>query len=238
MEGDPVYSPQGSLEYLFGFHYVENGENRYRAFWATDRESERKAFEDALDFITMRLEKYPDAFIYHYASYEQTALKRLASEYGKSSRHESAIKRLAQSYGTRENEVDDLLRNRKLVDLYKVVREAVRTSEPAYSLKNLEVFFAEKRTQVITSGGDSIVAFEKWLKIRDDALLEQIEVYNEFDCLSTRLCRDWLISLRPADATWFDPEAEKAGEAADDAEREAKRRENDARILGLREALV
>ena len=238
MEGDPVYSPRGSLEYLFGFHYVENGENRYKAFWATDRESERRAFEDALDFITMRVEKYPDAFIYHYASYEQTALKRLASEYGKSSRHESAIKRLAQSYGTRENEVDDLLRNRKLVDLYKVVCEAVRTSEPAYSLKNLEVFFTEKRTQVITSGGDSIVAFENWLKIRDDALLEHIEVYNEFDCLSTRLCRDWLISLRPADAKWFDPEAEKAAEAADDAEREAKRRENDARILGLREALV
>src|SRR6266550_886376 len=138
MEGDPVFSPQGSLEYLFGFHYVDAGENRYKAFWARDRASERKAFEDALDFITTRLEKYPDAYVYHYASYEQTALKRLAREYGGSSRHESAIKRLAQVYGTRENEVDDLLRNRKLVDLYKVVREAVQTSEPAYSLKNLE----------------------------------------------------------------------------------------------------
>jgi predicted RecB family nuclease len=235
IEGDPVYSPQGSLEYLFGFHYVDAGENRYTAFWARDRSGERKAFEDALDFITTRIEEYPNAFVYHYASYEATALKRLAREYGGSSRHESALKRLAQAYGTRENEVDDLLRDRKLVDLYKVVREAVMTSEPAYSLKNLEVFFAAKRTQDITSGGDSIVAFERWLKTGDESLLDQIERYNEFDCLSTRLCRDWLISLRPAETKWFNPEEEKA---AEDAEREELRREDDARILALREALV
>ena len=82
MEGDPVYSPQGSLEYLFGFHYLEDGEDTYTAFWARDKAGERKAFEDALDFITMRLAQYPQAFVYHYAAYEQTALKRLASEYG------------------------------------------------------------------------------------------------------------------------------------------------------------
>jgi predicted RecB family nuclease len=235
MEGDPVYSPEGSLEYLFGFHYLENGDDKYKAFWATDRASEREAFEDAVDFITTRIEQYPNAFIYHYAAYEQTALKRLAREYGKSSRHLDAIKGLAQSYGTRENEVDDLLRNQKFVDLYKVVREAVRTSEPAYSLKNLEVFFAEKRTQEIKSGGDSVVAFENWLKIKDDKILENIEVYNQFDCVSTRQCRDWLISLRPDEATWFDPEAEKL---AADLEKEKERRADDLLILQVRDQLV
>ncbi len=184
MEGEPVYSPQGSLEYLFGFHYVEGGENRYKAFWARDRAAEKKAFEDALDFITTRLEKYPDAFVYHYASYEQTALKRLAREYGSSSRQVEALKHLAQSYGTRENEVDDLLRNRKMMDLYKVVREAIQTSEPAYSLKNLEVFFAPERTQEIKGGGDSIVAFEQWIHTQDESLLQNIAAYNEFDCLA------------------------------------------------------
>lgn len=239
MEGDPIFSTKGSLEYLFGFHFKEAGEDRYKAFWARDRDSERKAFEDALDFITLRIEKYPNAFVYHYASYEQTALKRLASEYGGSSRHETAIKRLAQSYGTRENEVDDLLRDRKLVDLYKVVREAVQTSEPRYSLKNLEVFFTLKRTQEITSGGDSIVAFENWLKTGDDSLLQQIEDYNAVDCLSTRLCRDWLISLRPTGTKWFNPEEEKAAdEAKRDEENEKKRRDDDVRVLALRQALI
>jgi predicted RecB family nuclease len=239
MEGDPVFSSKGSLEYLFGFHYKEAGEDRYKAFWARDRASERKAFEDALDFITTRLEQYPDAYVYHYASYEQTALKRLAQEYGSSSRHIDALKRLSQMYGTRENEVDDLLRNRKMVDLYKVVRESVQTSEPRYSLKNLEIFFKLTRTQEIKHGDDSIVAFEKWLKVGDDSLLKQIEEYNAVDCISTRFCRDWLLSLRPADTKWFNPEEEKAAdELAKEAEREKNRREDDAVVLAMREALV
>ena len=37
----------------------------------------------------------------------------------------------------------------KFVDLYKVVREAIRVSEPAYSLKNLETFYMEKRTGTV-----------------------------------------------------------------------------------------
>ena len=35
-------------------------------------------FEEAIDFIAARLEKHPDAFVYHYANYEESALKRLA----------------------------------------------------------------------------------------------------------------------------------------------------------------
>ena len=116
-----------------------------------------------------------------------------------------AIKRLAQQYGTREDQVDDLLRGRKLVDLYKVVREGIQTSEPAYSLKNLEVFYAPERTEEIKSGDDSIVAFERWLALGDDTLLQQIEEYNAFDCRSTKLCRDWLLTLRPSEVEWFDP---------------------------------
>lgn len=235
IEGDPVYSQDGSLEYLFGFHYVEGGESRYEAIWARNRSEEKRAFEATLDFITARLSRYPDAFVYHYASYEQTVLRRLAKQYGSSSREEEALKRLAQSYGTRENEVDDLLRNHKLVDLYKVVREAIQTSEPAYSLKNLEVFFADERTQEIKGGGESIVAFENWLRTGDDKLLESIADYNEFDCVSTRLCRDWLISLKPEGTPWLDPEAEKDAKAL---EKEEERRQEDQYILALRANLT
>jgi uncharacterized protein len=244
MEGDPIYSADGSLEYLFGFHYVDAGEEKFTPFWARDRASEKKAFEEALDFITARMQQFPDAFVYHYASYEEVALRRLARKYGASVSAEpdrqqvDAIKRLAQQYGTREDEVDDLLRGRKLVDLYKVVREGIRTSEPSYSLKNLEVFYAPERTEAITSGGDSIVAFERWLVLGDDAFLRQIEEYNAFDCRSTRLCRDWLLSLRPDEVEWFDPRRMDEAEAEKEKEREEKRRKNDARILDLRRALV
>ena len=123
MEGAQFFEG-GSLEYLFGFVAVDDGEPRFTAYWAHDRQAEKRAFENAVDFIMARLEAHPDAHVYHYASYEETALKRLA-----------------MVHGTREAQVDDLLRRRKLVDLYKVVREGIRISEPRYSLKNLEVFY-------------------------------------------------------------------------------------------------
>ena len=240
MEGDPLWSADGGLEYLFGFHHLDNGAERFTSFWAHDRASEKKAFEDALDFMTARLARYPDAYIYHYASYEEQALRKLALRHGTSKTQQvDAIKRLAQQYGTRENQVDDLLRDRKLVDLYKVVREAIQTSEPRYSLKNLEVFFAPERTQEIKEGGDSIVAFETWLIDRDPAIRKQIEEYNEFDCRSTRLCRDWLLTLRPGEVEWFDPAKEaSAKETERQKEWEEKRREADLVIAQLRDALM
>jgi len=243
MEGDPVYSPEGGLEYLFGFHYLDTDSRAPRAgsreqftpFWAKSRDEEKRAFEDALDFITARLARYPDAFVYHYASYETSALKRLALQYGTRPKEQvEALKLLSMQYGTRENEVDDLLRNRRFVDLYKVVRESIRVSEPRYSLKNLEVFFAPARTEAITGGGESIVAFERWLTTGDDSILDQIAEYNAFDCRSTRLCRDWLLTLRPPETAWFDPASEIA---ADELEKEKERRKEDAIILAMREGL-
>jgi len=236
MEGDPLYSADSSLEYLFGFAYLENGTPTFKAFWAFDRAGEKQAFEDAVDFIVDRLTQYPAAYVYHYAQYEEIALRRLARQYGKSKRQQDdALKRLAQEHGTRENQVDDLLRNRKLVDLYKVVREGIRVSEESYSLKNLEVFFAPERTQDIQEGNASIVAFERWLALRDDRILKQIEEYNAFDCQSTRLCRNWLLRLRPEQVEWFDPVKQRD---AEELEREQKRREDDKRIAAITARLL
>lgn len=111
---------EGGLEYLFGVVFRDEGELRFRAFWAHSRAEERQAFEEFMDFVAARLARFPDLHIYHYASYEVTALKRLMS-----------------LHGTRESQVDDLLRRGKFVDLYRVVREAIRVSEPSYSIKSI-----------------------------------------------------------------------------------------------------
>src|SRR5205085_12401708 len=125
---------------------------------------------------------------------------------------ESELKRLAMIHGTREVEVDELLRGLKLVELYKVVREGVRISEPAYSLKNLEKFYSGRREGEVKSGGDSVVVYENWRVLRDERLLKQIRDYNEVDCKSTRGCRDWLLGLRPAAVVWFTPPVEDGKE--------------------------
>lgn len=201
MEGDPLF--EGGLEYLFGIVTHGAAEPGFTAFWAHDRAEEKAAFERTIDFMTARLAANPDAHIYHYAAYEETALKRLA-----------------MYHGTREAAVDDILRGRKLVDLFKVVREGLRVGEPRYSLKNLESFYLEaKRSGEVTTAGDSIVMYERWRRIADDRILEEIRQYNELDCRSILACRDWLLQHRPSDAAWF---AGPAAEPEDPARAHAR----------------
>jgi predicted RecB family nuclease len=188
MEGDPL--DEGGLEYLFGVWGIDVDEARpaeegFRAFWATDRIGERRAFEAFMDFVSERVLLHPGAHVYHYASYEASALKRLMC-----------------SHGSREAEVDQLLREHRLVDLYTVVREALRISEPAYSIKNVERFYREARAGEVKDGSASIVWFERWRESGDAALLQQIEAYNREDVVSTRDLHRWLIGLRPAGMAW------------------------------------
>ena len=102
-EGDPLWTADGrdwGLEYLWGVLEVGGA---FRPLWAHDRESERQALVDFLAMVRKRRKRYPNMHIYHYAAYEKTALLRLAGR-----------------YGVGEDEVDDLLRNGVLVDLFPV----------------------------------------------------------------------------------------------------------------------
>lgn len=99
-------------------------------------------------------------------------------------------------HATREDEIDHLLRNEILVDLYAVVRQALRISQPSYSIKKVEAFYMEQRDTEVAEGGDSIIAFEEFLETGDRSLLEAIERYNDDDCRSTWLLRDWLLERR------------------------------------------
>ncbi|HEX4855623.1 MAG TPA: TM0106 family RecB-like putative nuclease, partial [Limnobacter sp.] len=184
MEGDPMY-PDG-LEYLFGVYYRDAGEARFKAFWAHSREEEGKAFSGFMDFVNQRLDQFPDAHIYHYASYEKTALKRLMSLHG---RHEESV--------------DRLLREHRMVDLYRVVREGLRISKTSYSIKQVEQFYSSARTVDVTNAAESIVVYERWRQQQDSVLLKSIEDYNHDDCRSTWELREWLLRLRPPTARWF-----------------------------------
>ena len=177
IEGDPLYRADRGLEYLFGF-YVP-AEDRYVAFWAKDAAEERRAFEACVDFITARLTQYPDMHVYHYAAYERTALGRLMGQ-----------------FASRENEIDRFFTIGLFVDLFAVVRQALWISQPSYSLKKIESFYGWRRETETKGGADSIVMFESWLATSDDALLADIERYNEDDCRSTHALLVWLLRLR------------------------------------------
>jgi predicted RecB family nuclease len=178
MESDPFYEGEG-LEYLFGVTRIEHGEPVFRAFWGRDRHEEKLAFEQFVDFVIVALAEDPLIHVYHYAPYEPSALKRLMGR-----------------HGTREDEIDRLLREQVLVDLYAVTIQSLRTSKPGYSIKQIEKFYMADRDQEVTDGGDSIVRFEAWLDTGAQALLDSIEAYNEVDCLSTVMLHRWLLDRR------------------------------------------
>ncbi len=179
IEGDPFVGESG-LEYLLGVGWLDpEGEFDFTAFWGTDGEGEKAAFEAFIDFVTARRAVYPDLHIFHYASYERTALGKLMGR-----------------YGTREDEVDDLFRSGVLIDLYRVVTQSMRVGTPSYSLKKLEALYMEARTQAIIDAGSSIDQFEEWLESGDPSILAEIEEYNRVDCQSTQLLRDWLEDRR------------------------------------------
>ena len=183
LEGDPL--TEGGLDYLWGVHFVESGEPVFRFRWGHDRQAERAAFESTVDWMVAHLDANPGAHIYHYAPYEVTALRRLST-----------------LHASREDAVDRLLRERRLVDLYSVLRQAIRTSEPNLSLKTLEVFFAEKRQEAVTNAGDSIIEYKSWQDTGEQRILDDILAYNKVDCENTEALRDWLVSLRLDGLPW------------------------------------
>ena len=184
IEGDPYYP--GGLEYLHGLWYRDGGAWVFRAIWAHDRDAEGRAVVELLTFLVEHLRRHPRAYVYHYANYEIAALRRL-----------TAFHRVGEAA------MDQLQRERRFVDLFKVVAGAMVASEQGYSIKDLEAFYMEKRDADVATAGASVVFYERWRESADGDLLRKIHDYNRTDCISTQLLRDWLVrQVRPAGMAW------------------------------------
>jgi len=184
IEGYPLVD--GGLEYLWGNTFFnESGERDFIDFWAHDPEQEKQCFINFIAWVFARWKKDPSMHIYHYASYEITACRKLMGR-----------------YGVCEYEVDQLLRNEVFVDLYKVVGSGLLIGEPRYSIKNVEHLYRGKRETAVGDGGASIVVYENWRNRfqsgeegdtwQESPMLMSIRDYNIDDCDSTQELVDWL----------------------------------------------
>lgn len=185
-EGDPLWTEDGrewGLEYLWGVLTIADD---FRPFWAHNRPDERQALVDFLDMVRKQRRRHPGMHIYHYAAYEKSTLLRLAGR-----------------YGVGEHDIDELLRDGVLVDLYPLVRKSIRVGTENYSIKSLEPLYmgAELRTGDVTTATASITEYARYCELRDSGrrdeaatVLKQIEEYNRYDCRSTRRLRDWLMA--------------------------------------------
>ncbi len=185
MEGFPLVP--GGLEYLFGNTTIDiqNGDYNFTDFWAHDRQSEKIAFEQFIDWVYERWLKNPGMHIYHYAPYEV-----------------SAVRRLSTFHDTRQDEVDELLRHEVFVDLYKIVRQGLRIGEESYSLKKVErIYWPQSRTGVVTLSIGSVVHYARWMESgepgdwQNSPILQEIRDYNKDDCDSTAELAKWLRRL-------------------------------------------
>jgi uncharacterized protein len=183
MEGDPFAIDGKGLEYMFGVSYFHESDLEFRTFEGLDREAEGEAFHDFMKWVIQRQRQFPDMHIFHYASYETTALKRLA-----------------QLHGIMELEVDDLLRNTTFIDLYSIVRRGFRFSTTSLSIKYIEPVYGVFREgqDIVTSFG-SVLAFENALgelesgnQIKFEEIMIEIRSYNRVDCESTQKLDKWI----------------------------------------------
>lgn len=187
MEGYPLVS--GGLEYLFGLCAPTDKPNEFlfKDWWAHDRNTEKLAFEGFVDWVFDRWQKNPGMHIYHYARYEV-----------------SAVRRLSTSHDTRQDQVDQFLRNDVFIDLYQIVSHGLRIGQDSYSIKKVELLYRPKRATDVTTAVESIVQYARWMESKQPGdwqsspILKGIRDYNEDDCKSTAELLIWLRKVAAA----------------------------------------
>ena len=186
LEGDP-FAFQTGLEYLMGVLTVpeqRGGEPSYQGLLSFDRTNEKDAFSKFIALVMERWQKHSGMHVYHYAAYEPTQIKRMAGQ-----------------HGICIDEVDQLLKARIFVDLYRVVRQGVRASVESYSIKKIEELYKFKRAAPARDSVLALQAFASALALGDPHdvpadILRSIESYNRDDCFSAWHLRAWLEQRR------------------------------------------
>jgi predicted RecB family nuclease len=231
IEGARYYSEDGQefgLQYLFGI--VDTADldaeetPRYTQIWAFDRADEKHAFEELIDFITVRRERIPGLHVYHYNHYEPTSIDQLTAMH---ETREEAVGRLMGRFATREDEIDKLFTLGVFVDLYRIVRQGLRVGVESYSIKRLEPLVGYERRVDLRDATAHLISFEAALEEGTAAQEGENQLvvagYNEDDCRSTLVLREWLEVRRNELATTVGsplprPAAEEKEQATEDPE--------------------
>ncbi len=184
-EGHPFWRPDAELFFLFGLIERDDGEWRFRAFWAHDKVGERQAVADLVEHLSARRARFPGMHVYHYNHTERSALERLTAE-----------------HGVAEAELQHHVATGMFVDLYRVVTGAMQVGVESYGLKQIERLPGFERSHDIDRGAGAVVEYERWARDGDASRLGRIAHYNEDDVRATRAVRDWLVEHRPAEVAW------------------------------------
>ncbi len=169
IEGDPLLG----IEYLFGLLiYRSSTQQEFKYFLARTPGDEREMWDDFLSWINY--EDFNDVKIYHYHSYEKTALSKLSKKYGTN------------------NNLSKFSDN--LVDLFKYSVESYIFPVYFYSIKDIAKYLNFKWQHEKAGGAQSIFWYEQWLETGDKNILQDIINYNEDDVRATQFLKQWFCS--------------------------------------------
>ena len=186
-EGDPFWTPQNELMFLAGLYYQnEAGEWTYDERWAHTLHNQQLMIRGLMEFFRDRRERFPRMHVYHYNHTERSTMERLMND------------------ADDANLFASLDESGLFVDLFVIVRNAVRVGVESYGLKHLEALVGFDRGEGIDQGAGAVVEYEKWLKSPDEEILRAIARYNRDDVASTLALRDWLVGQRPVTLAWRD----------------------------------
>lgn len=175
-----VFSKDANI-FMFGF---VDAEEDFTSLDSLKAEDELRNFQEFVNIAISKMNSNPLARIYHFHTPEVEHLRKLAK------RHEQL-----------HDEVEFLVS--RMVDLRLNVISMIQPGSNSYSIKKLERYYdadtqLNRKGNLVEGGADAMLLYYKATVI-DQANatthMDIIRAYNRDDCLSTKLLRDWLLTL-------------------------------------------
>jgi len=163
--------PPSDTDYLYGFWFPNGERQGYHAIVADKPEDERKLWSEFLEWLRTLPETYT---VWHYAAYEPTRLMVMARRY--ETEHDPHLLKFIGSFK----------------DLKEYVTDTAVFPVYFYSLKKIGQFLGFAWEGDVKGGGESVTAYDDWLKTGKRATLDAIVQYNREDVRATAFLLDWM----------------------------------------------
>ncbi len=194
LESD-LFAPPAGLDYLFGWatrkaltttSSTDAGINYHHA-WATSLADERRALDTFWRWLKAQRQRFPDLHMYHFGHYERSALGRMT-----------------QRHGVYAEELDQLLRGQRFVDLGRTFRDAIMAGVTSYGLKAVEPVVGATRAVALRDATRAKIACELALESGQGSMLlhdlpteaATLVAYNRDDCAALPQLQTWLEARR------------------------------------------
>jgi predicted RecB family nuclease len=180
LEGLPPYLDELEKVYLWGIQVFGEQSCPYRCATAgLGPDGDRQAWETFLRIAQGIFAEFGDVPFVHWSHYERTRLDLYIERFGDRSGIAGRVRR-------------------NLLDLLRVIQEAVVLPLPSYSLKVVEKYIGFRRALPELNGEWAMAKYMEAIEMGDgrkrDAVMQEICEYNREDLQACRAVLEWLMS--------------------------------------------